>query len=76
MADEDVWRRRFYLFMGARLFGLLTFLLGLVIVFTDLGRPGGWPVVGAIVMLMGIADSFFAPKLMKRAWEKEDQEKA
>jgi hypothetical protein len=59
--------------MGARLFGLATFLVGLAIIFTDLLRPGGWPVLGAIVMLMGLADSFFAPKLMKRAWDNEDR---
>ena len=43
MADEATWKRRFYLYMGARLFGLLTFFAGLAIVFTDLLREGGWP---------------------------------
>lgn len=74
MADEDQWRRRFQLYMGARLFGLATFLAGLAIVFTDLLRPGGWPVVGSIVMVLGLLDAAVAPRLLKKQWEREDRE--
>ena len=72
MADEATWKRRFYLYMGARLFGLLTFIAGLAIVFTDLLREGGWPAVGVIIMLLGLADAIVAPKLIKKQWEMED----
>jgi hypothetical protein len=72
MADEAVWRRRFFLFMAARIFGALMFLAGTAIAFTGLLREGGWPVVGAIVMLLGIADAVFAPKLLRKQWEIED----
>ena len=72
MADEATWKRRFYLYMGARLFGLLTFIAGLAIVFTDLLREGGWPAVGVIIMVLGLADAIVAPKLIKKQWEKED----
>ena len=41
MTDDDVWRRRFQLFAAIRLFGLLTFLLGIAIAYSDLVRPGG-----------------------------------
>jgi hypothetical protein len=72
--DEDAkWKRRFYLFMGARLFGLVTFLAGLAIVFTDLLRPGGWPVVGAIIMILGLIDGVVAPKLMRKQWKRDDE---
>ncbi len=74
MADEDRWRRRFQLYMGARLFGLATFLAGLAIVFTDLLRPGGWPVVGSIVMVLGLLDAVVAPRLLRKQWEREDRE--
>jgi len=74
MADEDIWKRRFFLFMGARLFGLATFLAGMAIVFTDVLRPGGWPVVGSIVMVAGIIDAFVAPKLMKKKWDADDRQ--
>jgi hypothetical protein len=74
MADEDKWRQRFNLFMGIRLFGLLVFFAGLAIVFTNLLRPGGWPVVGSIVMILGLLDSVVAPRLLKKKWEAEDRQ--
>jgi hypothetical protein len=72
MPDEAVWKRRFLVFMLVRLFGLLTFLLGLAIVFTDLLREGGWPQVGAILVIVGAIDAVFAPKLLKKQWDRED----
>jgi hypothetical protein len=74
MPDEDKWRQRFNLFMGIRLFGLLVFFAGLAIVFTNLLRPGGWPVVGSIVMILGLLDSVVAPRLLKMKWEAEDRQ--
>jgi len=73
MTDEDKWRRRFNLFMGIRLFGLLVFFAGLAIVFTNLLRPGGWPIVGSIVMILGLVDSVIAPRLLKKKWKDEDR---
>jgi hypothetical protein len=74
MTDEDKWRRRFNLFMGIRLFGLLVFFAGLAIVFTNLLRPGGWPIVGSIVMILGLVDSVIAPRLLKKKWKDEDRQ--
>lgn len=73
MTDEDKWRQRFNLFMGIRLFGLFMFFAGLAIVFTDLLRPGGWPIVGSIVMILGLLDSVVGPRLLKKKWEAEDR---
>ena len=72
MADEALWRRRFLLFMAARLFGTLTFLAGIAIAYSDLVREGGWPALGAIVAIIGAIDAVFAPKLLKRHWQRED----
>ena len=72
MADESVWKRRFFVFMAARLLGLLTFLAGLAIMFTDLLREGGWPQVGAVLILLGAIDAVFAPRLLKKQWDRED----
>ena len=72
MDDEAKWKRRFYLFMGARLLGLLTFLAGVAIAFTDLVREGGWPVVGSVVMIAGLLDAVVAPRLLKKQWAKDD----
>ena len=72
MDDEAKWKRRFHLFMAARLFGLATFLAGVAVYFTDLLRDGGWPLVGSILILVGLADAVVAPKLLRKIWDKED----
>lgn len=73
MDEQAKWKRRFYLFMGARLFGLATFFAGVAIMFTGILREGGWPVVGALVMVAGLADAVLAPRLMKKHWQQEDE---
>jgi hypothetical protein len=75
VADEDIWRRRFYAFMGVRLLGLATFFLGIATIYTDLIREGGWPTVGALLAIIGTIDAVFAPKLLKKAWEQRDRER-
>jgi hypothetical protein len=74
MADEATWKRRFYLFLAARLFGLATFLFGVAVLFTDILRDGGWPLVGVILIIVGLVDALFAPKLLKKQWEREDSQ--
>ncbi len=72
MVDEAVWKKRFGLFMAARLLGLITFLAGVAILYSDLLRPGGWPLVGGILIIVGIIDAVFAPKLLKKHWDRLD----
>jgi membrane protein implicated in regulation of membrane protease activity len=74
MIDEDIARRRLLVYSLVRLGGLAIFFLGLAIVYTSLVRPGGWPQLGAIVAILGVVDSLLAPRLLKRAWDREDQE--
>lgn len=74
MADPDPWKRRFFIFMVIRLFGLIVFFAGLAIAYTDWVREGGWPQVGAIVALMGAIDAIWAPILLKRGWDRADRE--
>ena len=73
MPDEAIWRRRFLIFMLVRLFGLLTFLAGIAIAYSDIVREGGWPALGAILAIMGAIDTVFAPKLLKKHWDQEDR---
>ena len=75
MADDELWRRRFQAFMLVRVAGLALFFLGVAIIYTDLIREGGWPVLGAILAVMGAIDAVFAPKLLKRLWEQQDGER-
>ena len=71
--DEDVARQRLLLYSLVRFGGVAIFLLGIGIIYTNLLRPGGWPQVGAIVAILGVIDAFFAPRLLKRAWDEQDR---
>ncbi len=72
MADDDIWKRRFMLFMGARLFGFLTFFAGLAVGFTSLVTPGGSPAIGAVLIVLGVIDAVVAPRLLTKQWKKQD----
>lgn len=72
MTDEEVWRKRFQVFALVRVLGVATFLLGVAIAYGDLLRPGGWPLVGGILAICGVIDAVFAPKLLKRMWERQE----
>lgn len=71
--DDDIWRKRFQLFLLVRLFGLATFLVGIAIAYSDLLRPGGWPLVGGLITIAGALDAVFAPRLLKKLWAEEDK---
>lgn len=70
MTDEDLWRKRFQIFMAVRLFGVATFLLGVAVAFSDLVRPGGWKLVGGILAIIGVIDALVAPRILKKSWER------
>lgn len=71
--DDELWRKRFQVFLLVRMFGVATFLLGIAVIYTDLLRPGGWPVVGALVAIAGAIDAIFAPRLLKKLWAQQDK---
>ena len=62
---DDIWRKRFQIFMLARLFGVATFLAGIAIAFTPWVRPGGWPLVGGLLAVAGALDAVLAPRMLK-----------
>jgi len=72
MNDDELWKKRFQIFATVRLIGVLTFMLGLVIAFSDLVRPGGWKLLGGIIVIVSVIDAVFAPRLLKRSWERRD----
>ena len=73
MSDEELWKKRFHLFVLVRMFGLAIFALGIAIAFTDLVRAGGWPLPGGLLAVMGAIDAVFAPRILKRSWERQDK---
>lgn len=72
MPDEETAKRRLGLYMAVRFGGIAIFFLGVVIAYSNLVRPGGWPQVGAIIAIFGVLDAMLAPRLLKRAWDRED----
>lgn len=74
MADEEAkFRKRLLAMTLVRLAGLAIALFGVAVFYTGLLREGGWPQVGAILIVLGTIDSVFAPMLLKRQWDREDQ---
>ena len=73
MIDDETARRRLLIYSLIRFGGLAIFFFGIAIIYTNLLRPGGWPQIGAIIAILGVIDSVLAPRLLKRAWDKEDE---
>jgi len=70
MNDESIWRRRFAMFMGVRLLALVLVLAGMGIWLGDYVRPGGWPLLGGVLVAIGLADGLIVPRLLKRRWDR------
>jgi hypothetical protein len=74
MVDDDTRaRNRLLAYTAVRLAGLAIFFLGIAVMYTNLLRPGGWPQVGAIVAIAGVIDSVLAPRVLKKAWDRQDR---
>jgi membrane protein implicated in regulation of membrane protease activity len=66
MTDEEA-KRQFIIFAILRIGGVLLFLLGVAIAFTDLLRPGGWRLLGGILVIVGTIEAVISPRLVKRS---------
>ena len=71
--DDSDYRNRLLIYTLVRLSGLIVFFLGLAIIYTNLLRPGGWPQVGAIVVILGVLDAMLAPRFLKMFWDRRSQ---
>ncbi len=71
-SGDDIWRQRFQICRLVRFFGLGMFLLGIAIAYSDLLRVGGWPLLGGLIAIAGVADAVFAPRLLKKLWQQQD----
>ncbi len=71
MTDEEVWKKRFQLFAILKLVGLAIFLFGVAVAFSDLLKPGGWPLLGGLLAIIGALDAVLVPRILKRSWDKK-----
>jgi len=72
MTDEDA-KRQFIIFAILRIGGVLLFLLGVAIAFTDLLRPGGWRLLGGILVIVGTIEAVISPRLVKRSMARSSE---
>ena len=68
MIDQAEWKRRFLVFSVLRIFGLALFLLGIAIAFSNLLKPGGWPLLGGILAIVGAVEAVLIGRILKKAW--------
>lgn len=66
VTDEQA-KRQFIIFAILRIGGLALFLLGIAIAFTDLLKPGGWMLLGGILVIVGTIEAVISPRLVKRS---------
>ena len=69
--DELLWKKRFHVFALVRLAGVALFLFGIAVMFSDVLKPGGWPLLGGILAITGAIDAVIAPRILKRSWDKK-----
>jgi membrane protein implicated in regulation of membrane protease activity len=72
MTDEEA-KRQFIIFAILRIGGVVLFLLGIAIAFTDLLRPGGWKLLGGILVIVGTIEAVISPRLVKRSMARTDE---
>lgn len=71
--DDQLWKRRFGIFALLRISGLILFLLGMGIAFSDLVRPGGHLPIGMVVIGLGLVEALLGPVLLRQHWERMDR---
>jgi hypothetical protein len=73
MTGEEA-KRQFIIFAILRIGGVVLFLLGIAIAFTDLLRPGGWKLLGGILVIAGAIEAVISPRLVKRSMARTDEQ--
>ena len=68
-------RNRLLAYTAVRLGGLAIFFVGIAVIYTGLLRPGGWPQAGAVIAIAGVIDAMIAPRILKRARDRQDRER-
>ncbi len=68
MTDDEMWKRRFFVMMLARLSGTLLVLIGLLVGFSDVFVAGGSRPIGLVLAIVGLVDLVLLPKMLSRRW--------
>ena len=68
-SDDALWKRRFLMFTAVRLGALALVLIGLALGVGDFLPPGGWRILGGILVLIAIAILIVVPRRLRKSWE-------
>ena len=72
MIDDETAKRRLLLYTAVRMSGVALCLLGIAIAYGNILRSGGWPQLGAAVVIVGALHALLSPHLLKKKWDRED----
>jgi len=72
MIDDETTKRRLLLYTAVRMSGVVLCLLGIAIAYGNILRPGGWPQLGAVIVIVGALHALFSPRFLKKKWDRED----
>ena len=70
--SEDQAKSRFALLMLARVGGLVLALVGLLLTADGVLVERGMPIIGSIMVLGGILESYLAPHWLHAMWRRQD----
>lgn len=68
--NEDLAKKRFFVMQAVRLAGVLTALIGILIVAGKLNLPRE---AGIFLFLIGLVEALFMPHFLARAWKSPPQ---
>ena len=71
--SEDKAAGRFALLMVMRVGGLVLALVGLMLTVDGALVEEGMPIVGSIMVLGGILESYLVPRWLHKVWRHQDQ---
>jgi Na+/proline symporter len=69
--SEEEAKRRFGIFALTRLSAVALVMGGIAVALTGVVRPGGWPLPGIAIGLIGVAEALVLPRLLRKRWDRE-----
>jgi hypothetical protein len=70
--SDATWRNRFFLMFSAQIGGTLLALFGLLLWQTSYIVAGG-SILGFVLALIGLAMTFFLPRMLATRWKQRDR---
>jgi hypothetical protein len=46
------------------------FLFGVAVAYSDLLKPGGWPLLGGLLAILGAVEAVLIPRVLRKSWDR------